>query len=230
MRAEVVSPDALAGRAAVWLADEIWTAVAERGVAHLAVSGGRTPAAMFAVLASLPVPWERVHVWQVDERVAPDGHPDRNANDLHTALIDRVPLAGVHLLDVTASSLDLAASRYAADLAAECNGVLDVVHLGLGDDGHTASWPPGDPVADVRGPLVAVSGEYQGRRRLTLTVTAVQQARRRLVLVAGASKTDAVRRFADHDPSIPAHLVPRAATLLLIDTAAGALLPAHLAP
>jgi 6-phosphogluconolactonase len=230
MRVEVLAAEALAGRAAVWLADAIWTAVGERGVAHLAVSGGRTPAATFAVLAALPVPWERVHVWQVDERVAPDGHPDRNANDLHAALLDRVRPAGVHLLDVTAASLDLAASRYAADLAAACRGMLDVVHLGLGDDGHTASWPPDDPVADIRGPLVAVSGEYQGRRRLTLTVTAVQQARRHLVLVAGASKADAVRRFADHDPAIPAHLVPRASTVLLVDTAAGAHLPDHLAP
>lgn len=227
MRIEVLEPEALAARAAVWLADQLWTAVAERGVAHLAVSGGRTPAAMFATLAGLPVPWPAVHVWQVDERVAPDGDPARNLVELKAALLDHVTPGGVHLLDVAAPDLAAAADHYAAELTEACRGLLDVVHLGLGDDGHTASWPPGDPVSSVRDTLVATSCEYQGRVRLTLTVPAVAQARRRLLLVAGASKAEALALFAERNPRIPAHLVPSDDTVVLCDRPAAAGLTPH---
>ena len=150
MRIETVpgGPGPLAQRAAIWVADQLWSAIAERDVAHLAVSGGTTPKAMFGALATLPLPWDRVHVWQVDERVAPDGDPARNLDDLEAALLSKVP-ATPHLFAVTNPDLAAAAAAYAADLHAACDGVLDVVHLGLGDDGHTASWPPGDPVVDV---------------------------------------------------------------------------------
>jgi 6-phosphogluconolactonase/glucosamine-6-phosphate isomerase/deaminase len=138
MRIEVVrgAPDRLAQRAAVWVAERLWAAVAERGEAHLAVSGGATPAAMFADLARVPVPWTAVHVWQVDERVAPSGHPDRNAVDLQRALLDDVQPKMVHVMDVTAADLDAAAAVYGAELRDACGGVLDLVHLGLGGDGH----------------------------------------------------------------------------------------------
>jgi 6-phosphogluconolactonase len=213
---EVVSgsPTALAERAAVWVADRIWTAVDERGVAHVAVSGGTTPKAMFEVLAALPVPWPSVHVWQVDERVAPDGDPARNVNDLQTALLSKVPVTA-HLFAVTDPDLDAAATRYAAELHDACGGVLDVVHLGLGADGHTASWPPGDPVIDVVGTDAAVSGVYEGHRRLTLTLPAVDRAREIMFLAAGASKVHAVAELVSGTGAIPARRVRRDATLLV---------------
>ena len=216
MRIEVVGdpPSALAERAAVWLADRIWTAVDDRGVAHVGVSGGTTPKAMFAILAGLPVPWPSVHVWQVDERVAPDGDPARNVNDLQAALLSKVPVTA-HLFAVTDSDLDAAASRYAASLQEACGGVLDVVHLGLGGDGHTASWPPGDPVGAVTDRDAAVSGVYQGHRRLTLTVPAVNRAREIMFLAAGDGKIKVVAELVGGTGSIPALRVRRDATLLV---------------
>jgi 6-phosphogluconolactonase len=215
MRIEVVDgrPSALADRAAVWLAERIWAAVDDRGVAHVAVSGGTTPKAMFKILAGLPVPWPSVHVWQVDERVAPDGDPARNLDDLQAGLLAKVPVTA-HLFAVTNPDLDAAAARYADDLDHACGGVLDVVHLGLGGDGHTASWPPGDPVADVTDRDAAVSGVYEGHRRLTLTVPAVNRAREIMFLVAGAAKVPAVAELVEGTGAIPALRVRRDATLL----------------
>jgi len=173
--------EALASRAAVWIAERAWAAVSARGAAHVAVSGGGTPARMLAVLAGLPLPWDVVHVWQVDERVAPDGDQDRNASQL--APLSR---ARLHLMAVTTTDLAAAARAYAAELATACDGVLDVVHLGVGDDGHTASWPPG--VALPLDADVAVVGPFRGRRRITLTPAVVNRARHRLILAAGAAK------------------------------------------
>jgi len=220
MRVEVVPGDgALAQRAAVWVADQLWSAVAERDVAHLAVSGGNTPKAMFAAMAALPLPWERVHVWQVDERVAPDGDPARNLNDLQAALLSKVP-ATPHLFAVTEPDLRVAAAAYAADLHAACDGVLDVVHLGLGDDGHTASWPPGDPVVDVTDVDAAEAGLYKGHRRLTLTVPAVNRARLIMFLLAGAAKAGPLAELVAGDPSIPASRVRRDGVVVFADAAA----------
>jgi 6-phosphogluconolactonase len=212
-------PDVLAQRAAMWIADRVWRAVVDRGVAHIAVSGGTTPSAMFAVLSGLPVPWNQVHVWQVDERVAPDGDPARNLNDLQSDLLSKVA-ATPHCFDVTAADLDQAIAAYAADLKASCGGVLDVVHLGLGDDGHTASWPPGDPVVDIINRDAAACGEYQGHVRLTLTPPAVNRARDVMFLVSGTAKASAVRKLLDGDPTIPASRVRRSDTTLLADAAA----------
>ena len=220
MRIETVpgGPGPLARRAAVWVADQLWTAIADRDVAHLAVSGGTTPKAMFEALATLPVPWDQVHVWQVDERVAPDGDPARNLNDLDAALLSKVP-ATPHLFAVTDPAL-AAAAAYAAELHAACDGVLDVVHLGLGDDGHTASWPPGDPVVDVTDADAAPSGPYQNHLRLTLTVPAVNRARRIMFLAAGAAKAAPVAKLVAGDPSIPASHVRRDDVDVFIDAAA----------
>ncbi len=226
MRLEVVEggPGRLAERAAVWLADRLWAAVAERGVAHLAVSGGNTPNTTFVSLAIMPVPWSRVHLWQVDERAAPNGDPDRNATALREHLLARVPipLEQVHLFDAAADDLTDAAERYALELHVACNGVLDVVHLGLGDDGHTASWPPGDPVVNIDDRDVAVVAPFNGRARLTLTVPAVNRAHHLLVLVEGQAKASVVRRLIDGDTSIPASHLRRTGTTILADEVAGA--------
>jgi 6-phosphogluconolactonase len=221
VRVEVApgGPGPLAERAAVWVADQLWTAISERDVAHLAVSGGTTPKAMFAALATLPVPWDRVHVWQVDERVAPDGDPARNLNDLQAGLLSKVPVTA-HLFAVTNPDLAAAAAAYAADLHAACDGVLDVVHLGLGDDGHTASWPPGDPVIDVTAADAAQAGPYQGHLRLTLTVPAVNRASQIMFLLAGAAKAAPLARLVAGDPSIPASHVRRDDVVVFADAAA----------
>jgi 6-phosphogluconolactonase/glucosamine-6-phosphate isomerase/deaminase len=131
-----VAADAAAAAtdAAEWLAGQLRNAVRRRGAASLALSGGSTPGVMLTVLASLDVPWRKVGVWQVDERVAPDGDPARNARLL--AQLDGTG-ARVRAMSVTARDLAAAARRYAAQLPDR----FDVVHLGLGDDGHTASWP-----------------------------------------------------------------------------------------
>jgi 6-phosphogluconolactonase len=223
MRLEVVpgGAHALAQRSAVWVADQLWSAIAERGVAHLAVSGGTTPKAMFSALATQSLPWAQVHVWQVDERVAPDGDPARNLDDLQAALLSKVP-AVAHLLEVTNPDLHVSIAAYAAALHAECDGVLDVVHLGLGPDGHTASWPPGDPVVDIKDVDVARCGVYQEHVRLTLTVPAVNRARQIMFLVSGPDKVEPLGLLLAGDPSIPASRVRRDGVIVLADDAAAA--------
>ncbi len=220
-------PARLAERSSTWLADRLWAAVAERGSAHLAVSGGNTPSGMFVALATLPIPWEHIHLWQVDERVAPDGDEARNAASLSQHLVSRVPIAPerVHLMNVTATDLDAAADDYADALRHSCGAVLDIVHLGLGDDGHTASWPPGDAIVDVEDRDVALSGLFNGYRRMTLTVPAVNRARHIMFLVDGAAKAPVVRRLLDGDTTIPASRVRKPGVTLLADEAAGEATP-----
>ena len=209
-----VEADALAAAQAVahTIARRLANAVTARGVAAVAFSGGSTPAPMLARLAEMDVPWAQVHVFQVDERVAPDGDPSRNA-----ALLDVLPLrrAHRHLMPVTAHDLDAAARRYATALPER----FDVVHLGMGDDGHTASWPPGDPVIDAPG-AVAISQPYQGRIRMTITPQVVNAARARVVLMAGSSKRTALAAWLRHDGSVPIDRVRRTATLVVLDHAA----------
>lgn len=215
----VVTPDAAtaAHEGAVWVARHLRDAVRRRGVASFAVSGGSTPAAMFRELATLDVPWQAVTVFQVDERVAPDGDPARNA-----ALLDLLPVRGRRLrpMPVTAKGLAAAARRYGAALPDR----LDVVHLGMGDDGHTASWPPGDPVISHREP-VALSGEYRGHVRMTLTPSAVNAARHRLVLAPGPDKADALLGWFLERPDLPIGRVRRTGTVVVVDRAAAARLP-----
>jgi 6-phosphogluconolactonase/glucosamine-6-phosphate isomerase/deaminase len=212
----VVAPDshAAAVEAATWIARQLHNAVSRRGMATVAFSGGSTPALMLGALADLPVPWEATTVFQVDERVAPDGDPDRNAT-----LLDglRPHRPTIWLMPVNAGDLNSAREAYAARLPDR----LDVVHLGVGDDGHTASWPPGDPVIDDRG-MVAMSGEYKGRVRMTLTVHTVNAARRRLVLATGSAKAPIIERWLLHDPVLPVNRVVRTGTVVVLDTDAAA--------
>ncbi len=210
-------PQTAADEAAVWIARQLRNAVSRRGAATVAFSGGSTPALMLVGLALLPVPWGATTIFQVDERVAPDGDPDRNAGLLDVLRPHR---PSIHLMPVTTGDLGAAAQRYAALLPDR----LDIVHLGLGDDGHTASWPPGDPVIDAPG-VVAVSGEYKGRVRMTLTVHAVNAARHRLVLATGSAKAPIIERWMLHDPALPVERVGRTNTAVVLDTDAAARLP-----
>jgi 6-phosphogluconolactonase/glucosamine-6-phosphate isomerase/deaminase len=215
----VIAPDAptAAQETAAWVARQLRNAVSRRGAATVAFSGGSTPALMLAALAELDLPWEVTSVFQVDERIAPDGDPDRNAT-LLDVLRPRGP--SIELMPVTGRDLDAAVLRYAERLPDK----LDVVHLGLGDDGHTASWPPGDPVIDASG-KVALSAEYKGRRRMTLTVDAVNAARHRVVLATGRAKAPVVERWLLDDHGLPVDRVGRANTVLVLDSDAAARLP-----
>lgn len=212
----VTVPDAatLAARAADWVAAQARAAIAERGRFHFAVSGGSTPWAMFAELVRRDVDWASVDLYQVDERVAPDGDPDRNLTHLRRTL-GQAP-ATVHPMAVTGDDLDAAAAAYGAELPQP----LDLVHLGLGPDGHTASLVPGDPVLEVTDRPVAVTGPYQGHRRMTLTYPTLARARQVVWLVTGADKRDALRRLLAHDTAIPAGRVRAARSILFADESA----------
>jgi 6-phosphogluconolactonase/glucosamine-6-phosphate isomerase/deaminase len=159
---------------------------------------------------------EGVSIFQVDERVAPDGDPDRNLTMIRAALPDAA-IERLHAMPVEDSDLGAAAARYEAELPAQ----VDLVHLGLGPDGHTASLVPGDAVLEVRDRRVALTaGEYQGRLRMTLTYPALNAARRLLWLVAGDDKRDALARLLDGDPSIPAGRVEAGSAIVVCDRAA----------
>ena len=188
----------------------------ERGRFALAISGGTTPLLMVKLLGELGVDWDRVDLFQVDERVAPDGDPDRNLTHISANLPDEA-LARLRPMPVTDEDLDAAALRYEALMPKP----LDLVHLGIGPDGHTASLVPGDSVLEVTNRLVApTGGEYQGRRRMTLTYPALADARSVFWLVAGEDKRDALAKLLAGDPSIPAGRVEAADGLVLADHAA----------
>ena len=180
MNIEVLSDaDAVARRAAAFIADAARGAVSARGRFVLAVSGGRTPWVMLRALAQEDVPWQAVEIVQVDERVAPEGHSDRNLTHLRESLLEGAPIepGQIHAMPVEAEDLDAAAREYGEtlDRLTGPGGRLDLVHLGLGPDGHTASLIPGAPELDVRDAPVAVTGVYQGRRRMTLTFPVLGQ-------------------------------------------------------
>jgi 6-phosphogluconolactonase len=216
--------DAVAARGAAVIAADARAAVAARGRFTLAVSGGRTPWVMLRLLAREDVPWVNVHLFQVDERVAPADDADRNLTHLRESLLDRVPLPPeqVHAMPVEFPDLRIATAHYAATLAASAGAppVLDLVHLGLGPDGHTASLVPNDPVLDVAGDDVAVTGVYQGRLRMTLTYPTLDRARRVLWVATGGAKAAMLARLRQRDPGIPAGRVRQDVALVLADRAA----------
>ncbi len=231
MKIEVLADaDAVARRAAAIIAADARDAVVARGRFIVAISGGRTPWVMLRALAGEKVPWEELQIVQVDERVAPAGHADRNLTHLRESLLTRVPLRPeqIHAMPVEAPDLEAAAKTYSRTLQeiAGSPPILDLVHLGLGPDGHTASLVPGDPVLNVTDADVALTGIYQGRRRMTLTYPIINRARRILWLVTGSEKAGPLLRLRDADPSIPAGRVRQDQTLVLADSSAAAKLGA----
>jgi 6-phosphogluconolactonase len=225
MKIEILpDADSVAREAAKFIAAEAQAAVAARGRFVMAVSGGHAPWQMLRALANEKVPWESVHVVQVDERVAPAGDPDRNLTHLRESLLEHAPLRAeqIHAMPVESADLEGAAKGYATTLReiAGSPPVLDLAHLGLGPDGHTASLVPGDPVLNITDADVALTGVYQNRRRMTLTYPMLNRARRILWLVTGGDKVDALARLRAGDTSIPGGRIQQNQAVLLADQAA----------
>jgi 6-phosphogluconolactonase len=222
--------DSVARQAAALIAADAREAAAARGRFIMAVSGGHTPWRMLRLLAKEDVPWNAVHIVQVDERVAPAGDPDRNLTHLHESLLEHAPLGQqqIHAMPVNLPDLDDAADNYARTLdeLAGSPPVLDLAHLGLGPDGHTASLVPGDPVLDVTDRDVALTRPYQGRRRMTLTYPMLNRAQKILWLITGSDKAGPLVRLRAGDRSIPAGRVNQENAIVLADMAAGTQLSA----
>jgi 6-phosphogluconolactonase len=227
MKIEVSDDEQAAARAAASLiAKEARSAIAARGRFVMAVSGGRTPWMMLRALAAEDLLWNAVDIVQVDERVAPEGDPDRNLTHLRESLLDLTPIRPeqIHAMPVESPDLEGAAQQYAGTLTriAGAPPALDLVHLGLGPDGHTASLVPRDPVTDVTDADVAVTGVYNRHRRMTLTYPPINRARRILWLVTGPEKQEMLARLQRGDVSIPAGRVSREWALIIADRAAAA--------
>jgi 6-phosphogluconolactonase len=225
MKVEVLADaESVAKKAAAIIAADARAANAARGQFNMAVSGGHTPWLMLRDLANEDVPWKVVRVFQVDERVAPAGDPDRNLTHLRASLLENAPLKAdqIYAMPVEASELEAAARQYARTLCdiAGSPPILDLVHLGLGPDGHTASLVPGDRVLNVIDADVGLTGIYLGRRRMTLTYPVINRARRILWLVTGAEKVEMLKRLCNADASIPAGRVSSQDALVLADRAA----------
>ncbi len=226
MRIEIY-PDAntVAQQAATHLAALIREAAMQGRAFSLAISGGSTPWQMLRLLAGQELPWEVLRIVQVDERVAPADAAERNLTHLRATLVDQTPLHSeqVFAMPVEMPDLDAAASSYAQTLRQVAGDppVLDLVHLGLGTDGHTASLIPDDPVLEVQDRDVAItSGEYQGRRRMTLTYPILNRAREILWLITGANKAAMLARLLQGDVSIPAGRIRSDSSMILTDAAA----------
>lgn len=219
--------DDLAFEAAAWIGEQARRALAERGTFAIALSGGRGPHRLFELLAREKIDWASVHIFQVDERAAPHDSPERNWSAIRTLLVERVPLPvdRVHPMLVDADDLEAAAANYGAELERVLGAerVLDLVHLGLGEDGHTASLLPGDRAPDSGAPVI-VSMPYHGFRRLSLNYHLLSGARQRCWFVTGAAKSEVLPLVVDGDRSIPAGRILRDATICFVDQAAGALL------
>jgi 6-phosphogluconolactonase len=213
-----------ARQGAAFIAERARQAIATRGRFVLALSGGETPRRMLHHLAAEDVSWADVYVVQVDERIAPAGDADRNLTMLQDTLLAHTPLAldRVLAMPVEANDPAAAARQYAQALEKPCGSppVLDLVHLGLGADGHTASLVPGDPVLDVTDTDAAITNVYHGRRRMTLTYPVINRARCILWLITGETKAEMLTRLCSGDTRIPAGRIQRERAVVLADQAA----------
>jgi 6-phosphogluconolactonase len=207
-------PETLAKAASDYVA-ELSRTVVDRGDSFsFALSGGRTPWLMLEQLANDFVQWDHTRIFQVDERVVATDSDLRNLKSLRASLLGTS--APIEAMDVDNPDLDDACRDYAVRLPIQ----LDLIHLGLGPDGHCASLIPGDPVLEVNDRLVATSGPYQDTMRMTLTYSALARGRQLLWLVSGEDKRDALAKLLENDPSIPAGRVEAGASLVMADRAA----------
>ena len=213
--------EAVAQRAAAFIAAEARASVIERGRFIMAISGGSTPWQMLRALTKEDVPWKDVHLFQVDERIAPTGHPDRNLTHILESLGSESPLhrENIHAMPVESPDLDAAIASYTKQLTqiAGSPPILDLAHLGLGPDGHTASLVPGDPVLNITDVDVALTGNYQERKRITLTYPILNRSRRILWIANGTKKAPMLKRLREADPSIPAGRINQSNALIITD-------------
>lgn len=215
-------PDAAAGYGAVMIAERLRKSIDQKGEFRLALSGGSTPIAMFEVLAGSSLPWDLVTIYQVDERVVPLADPARNLGHI----IATLGATGAKIVPMSVEDEDLLAAviRYQRELP----DAFDLVQLGLGPDGHTASLVPKDSVLEISDQDVALSAPYQGQRRMTLTFRGLSRAEEVLWLVTGAEKGEALMRLCSHDLSIPAARVVVDRAVIVADEAAAQLVTAAL--
>jgi 6-phosphogluconolactonase len=227
------TPGETAQAAAGALAGRLREIATHKPSVSIAVSGGRTPALLFEQLANHDLPWSQIHLFQVDERCVADSDPARNAHQIRPispngaveGLAGCLALHGVsqnlHLMPVwPLDGIEERMAQYALELDDVTGGVVDIVHLGLGDDGHTASLVPGDPVLREDSAMVALTGFYQGTRRMTLTYPALLAAGELLWLATGASKAPVIKRLLGCDASIPAGRLGARPGTVFLDTAA----------
>jgi 6-phosphogluconolactonase len=222
MKIEILdNADLVALQAASVIAEEARRSVSLRGCFIMAVSGGKTPWKMLRALAGHDVPWEGMHILQVDERIAPEGDADRNLTHLLESLSGKVPLLRerIHAMPVNEKDPEAAAASYALTInrIAGSPAIIDLIHLGLGPDGHTASLIPGDPVLEVIDRDVATTGNYLGRKRLTLTYPLINRAGMILWLITGSEKNEMLKRLIESDLSIPAGRISQEHSLILAD-------------
>ena len=229
MKTEILATaEDVAQKAANYLEEKIQESIRTKGSFSMAISGGRTPWEMLKILAKAPLRWNKVNIFQVDEREAPDGHSDRNLTQLFQAIQDSGIDTKVNIfpMPVTSENLEEACADYAHTIKSITgDGILDLVHLGMGADGHTASLIPGDQVCEVLDQEVAMTfGPYQGRNRMTLTYPILNQAKEILWIVTGSEKAEMVNKLIQADPSIPAGKVQQDRATLLLDEPAARLI------
>ena len=235
MRLIVADEAAAAALAAAdWVATCLRADIARHGRAVVAFSGGASARPMLEALGAMPLPWTQLVVFQVDERVAPPGSDARNLTTLAAAL-PRLPASRLHPMPVECDEdLDSAAQAYGVLLEAMAGSppVLDLVHLGLGDDGHVASLFPSDSALEVVDREVLTTGAQRGYRRMSLSLPALSRARRRLWLVTGEGKAAALAALLQDCPDgsaldavMPALRVARADSVVFADAAAAAQAP-----
>lgn len=213
--------EAVSRAAAEFIADAARRALAKQDRFLLALSGGRTPGRMFNHLAAERLPWNRVHILQADERLAPAGGAERSLTGLEVNLVMRLGLLHpeLHPMPVEMADLEAGARSYAHTLEqlGDAPPVLDMVHLGLGADGHAASLVPGDPALDVMDRDVAVTGPYKGCSRMTLTFPLINRARYVVWLVTGEEKAEMLARLCAGDGSVPAGRIQRERAAVFAD-------------
>lgn len=211
----------VAHEAAQWISSLAKRKIETKGSFSFAISGGRTPWEMLAKLAQENLPWEKINLFQVDERIAPDGHKDRNLTQLFhvlkgTRLMTRLNIFPMHVIS---ENLQEACEEYAQHIERITgNCILDLIHLGMGADGHTASLIPGDKVCDVENQMIALTDQpYQGRQRMTMTYPLINQAENILWLITGEEKKEMLVRMLNKDPEIPAGKISQDQAILMTD-------------
>ena len=235
MIVEVLSDlDTLIQRAATLVVAEIHRAITDRGIFTIALSGGSTPKPLYAALAQQPLPWEKIHCFWGDERYVPVDHPDSNQGMTRQIWLNHVPIPpeNIHPMPTDSGNPEEDATVHDAHLQAFFQvsppifPTFDLILLGLGDDGHTASLFPHTDSLTVHDRSITV-GNKDGQPRLTFTVPLINQARSILFLVAGANKQPALRAIfqegdTELDRQYPARLVrPQSEVRWLLDAAAG---------